>query len=383
MNHAGHQIVVVGAGASGLACAISAAAEGAEVCLVEKSGSLGGTVTSSLIHTIGGLYDDEGEYINLGLPVELSELLLQADPHTRKRNMGKVWTLNVDPGVYGQVVEQWVVRQTKITVLRGTYPTQIHTNGPWVAQLEVYDGIEKRQLPVGALVDATGTAEVTRLLDIHKLMPGDALAGLVFQIRGVAENALGFPKNIGVRRTVQTAVEEGRLPQAFAGVWFDSGVYADEVYAKLNIPSHAYDREIATTYQENLAGFMTQLADFAHAHITRMGCLGIRDGGRIKGDYCLTLEDIKNGREFTDSAGRCAWPVEYWDPLQGVKLDYLPPKHSYQIPLRSLKVTGMENLWAAGKCLSADKLAQASARVVGTCWAMGDALGKALTRQKT
>ena len=179
----------------------------------------------------------------------------------------------------------------------------------------------------------------------------------------------------------QAAVEAGDLPQLFAGAWFDSGVYADEVYAKLNIPSDGYDRSRAGDYREILARFIKQLPGFAEAHIPQVGCLGIRDGGRIKGEYCLSLEDIKSGREFADSVGRCAWPVEYWEPRVGVRLDYLPPGHTYQIPLRSLKVAGMENLWVAGKCLSAEKLAQASARVVGTCWAMGDALGKAIIRQ--
>jgi hypothetical protein len=51
----------------------------------------------------------------------------------------------------------------------------------------------------------------------------------------------------------------------------------------------------------------------------------------------------------------------------------------YQIPLRSLKVKGIENLWAAGKILSAGPLAQASARVSGSCFSMGDAVGRALS----
>jgi hypothetical protein len=41
----------------------------------------------------------------------------------------------------------------------------------------------------------------------------------------------------------------------------------------------------------------------------------------------------------------------------------------------------MGNVWAAGKSLSAEKLAQASARVAGTCWAMGDALGRVIAKQ--
>ena len=58
------------------------------------------------------------------------------------------------------------------------------------------------------------------------------------------------------------------------------------------------------------------------------------------------------------------------DPLQTAIVD-AGPTH--------LRVRGYENLWAAGKCLSADALAHASARVAGTCWAMGEAAGKAAT----
>jgi hypothetical protein len=60
-----------------------------------------------------------------------------------------------------------------------------------------------------------------------------------------------------------------------------------------------------------------------------------------------------------------------------VSLEYLTQGDYYEIPLRSLKVQGLANVWTAGKCLSADPYAHASARVVGTCWAMGEAVGRA------
>jgi hypothetical protein len=59
-----------------------------------------------------------------------------------------------------------------------------------------------------------------------------------------------------------------------------------------------------------------------------------------------------------------------------VSLDYLPDGTFYEIPLGALRVRGLANLWAAGKCLSADIHAQASARVAGCCWSMGEAVGK-------
>ena len=71
-------LVIVGGGAAGLSCALSAAAQGANVLLVEKAASLGGTVTHALIHTLGGLFDDQGNFLNPGLPVELADRLAQA-----------------------------------------------------------------------------------------------------------------------------------------------------------------------------------------------------------------------------------------------------------------------------------------------------------------
>jgi hypothetical protein len=116
--------------------------------------------------------------------------------------------------------------------------------------------------------------------------------------------------------------------------------------------------------------------DFAHARVCKTGCIGVRDGGRVRGEYCLSAEDVRQGRKFKDAACRCSWPIEYWDPDEGVSLEYLPDGNWYEIPLRALKAKGLANVWIAGKCLSADPLAQASARVVGTCWAMGEAVGK-------
>ena len=69
--------------------------------------------------------------------------------------------------------------------------------------------------------------------------------------------------------------------------------------------------------------------------------------------------------------------MEVWDVRSGVSLDYLPDGMWYEVPLRALKVAGVANLWAAGKCLSAEPAAQASARIAGCCWATGEAAGRA------
>ena len=70
--------------------------------------------------------------------------------------------------------------------------------------------------------------------------------------------------------------------------------------------------------------------------------------------------------------------MEHWDMTAGLQLEYLPAGVSYDIPLRSLKARGIDNLWCAGKLLSAEPRAQSSARVTGTCWAMGEGVAKAV-----
>nr|VFK68051.1 MAG: FAD dependent oxidoreductase [Candidatus Kentron sp. UNK]VFK73330.1 MAG: FAD dependent oxidoreductase [Candidatus Kentron sp. UNK] len=381
MSEPPYKLIVVGAGAGGLACALAAADADVSVLLLEKSARLGGTITQSLLHTIGGLYDDAGEYLNPGLPVELEQRLLRSCSRAGKRKMGRVWVLNVAPTAYEDVIESWVADKPAITVLRQATITRLEATAKRITRVEVTRDKSVIPLTVGAVVDATGAAEITRMLDEKKVLLGNALAGLIFQIRGVEKDALKFPKNVVTRRAVQAAVEQDALPDIFNGAWFDTGVWEDEAYIKLNLSPQTYTPRLAMTWQAAIADLLPQLPGFTGAHITRRGELGIRDGGRIRGEYNLTLADIKNNPPVSESAGRCAWPIEYWHPQTGVTLDYLPAGHTYTIPLPALRVAGMDNLWAVGKCLSAEPLAQASARVAGACWAMGEAVGRVLSQR--
>ncbi len=373
-------IIIAGAGASGLACALSTARnKNTQVFLFEKTGELGGTLVQSLIHTIGGLYNSQGDYLNTGLPLELTELLLQADHHTRKRKLGKLWVLNVDSSIYTKVVKDWIEQQSNITVLYHSHITAIESNEGLVSQIKWIDHQQiQHSLQSSAIVDATGNAALVRLLNPELVIAGTTLAGLIFQVHNVKAEDFTFPKNIAFLHSIKQASKEGKLPAVCAMTWFDSGVYENEIYVKLSIPVSFNDTHEQHAVIAKLFTFLKKFPAFEKAKLGKKGILGIRDGGRIKGTYCLTVEDVKSAQRFNDVICRCNWPIEYWDAEKGVLLDYLPEDKYYDIPLRSLQVQGMKNMWAIGKCLSAEKRAQASARVVGTCWAMGDGLGKVI-----
>ena len=376
MKSSAHEITVFGGGAAGLACALAAARLGAGVLLLEITGRCGGTVGEALIHTIGGLFDDQGRFLNNGLPVELTERLSRACEWTRKRRIGKTWVLNVDPEVYVKVISDWIAMTPNITVGYLTKVGDITINNGSVREIEIYLNSDKYTISPAAVVDTTGSANVIRQIDVNLVSQGEAMGGFIVSLRGLAPDVLQFPKGIGVLREIRSAVGRGELPLECGTTWLDAGVYPGEAYAKFSIADDEFDYARMMQVADSLRVWMRSLPGFEDAYIHRYGKAGIRDAGRAKGQYCLTENDIIEGKRFDDTACLAAWPIEHWNSRQGISLEYFPPGHYYTIPMRCLQVTGYDNLWVAGKCLSAEPRAQASARVAGTCWAMGESVGR-------
>ncbi len=87
------------------------------------------------------------------------------------------------------------------------------------------------------------------------------------------------------------------------------------------------------------------------------------------------------GRDFPGAAVRNAWPIEFWHQEKGPIYRYLEEgKTDYAIPVACLQPAEIDNLLAAGRCLSATPMALASARVMGACLALGEAAGREAAR---
>jgi 2-polyprenyl-6-methoxyphenol hydroxylase-like FAD-dependent oxidoreductase len=379
------EIVVIGAGAAGSAAALAAARAGANVYLLETGSQAGGTVAHSLIHTIGGLYDSNGDLLHEGLIPDLIAALANADPSVRQRRIGRAWVLSASPDVYSDVLNSWIRCQPQLTLICNAHIEHASVQGGKVDELHIIWPNGQRRLRPHALIDATGTAQIVRRVDRSLLQstPPTAAGGLILRLRGAAKGALEFPQGVAHVRALHEAVRKGALPESCAHAWLDAGVHDDEIYLKLAVPLPDDWRarqpaivESATAGAAAAVSFLRQRPGFAQLRVDRIGALGVREAGRIQGEYCLTADDVRAARKFPDAACRCAWPIEFWHPQQGVSLQYLPAGSWYEIPLRALKVRELENVWAVGKCLSADPLAHASARIAGCCWAMGQSVGK-------
>jgi hypothetical protein len=132
--------------------------------------------------------------------------------------------------------------------------------------------------------------------------------------------------------------------------------------------------------RRNLAGFENlRIVSFP-------ALLGTRESRRIVGEYILNTQDVLNARKFDDGVVKASFWCDFHDSPPGTtvpyKLDYInahrPKKNDwYEIPYRCLVPKNTNGILVAGRCISADRWAQASMRVQPTCMYTGAAAGTA------
>ena len=392
-------IAVIGSGASGLAAAITAARAGARVLLLDERPAPGGTGGFSGLTTLCGLYDDAGKFLNEGFAREFAEALGAAAP----LKMGKVWALPYRPEKFRALAAElisstpnlevrWNRPLTEVRGVRNGEAFQWHHDGraslSSARRAAIREDASKSENasprraedsdalpvavgsitainghPVGAVIDCSGFAVVARALNLPCLET-DATTqapAVVFALHHVTRDLSSL-----------AAVAQVLLPLARAGlppVSLQPNLEPNSITVKLSgRPEQAAN--VIEFLRQHVAGFeqcVTFVTEFTLSH---------RAGRMIPGHYTLTGDDILTARKFPDAIARCAWPIEQWNADGVLRCRYLPPGACYEIPARALRSAAIANLFMAGKTLSADVDAIASARVMGCGLATGAAAGQ-------
>jgi len=348
-------IVVVGSGAAGIAAAVTAARTGNSVLLMDQRPAPGGTGGFSGITTLCGLFDDEGRFLNEGFPREFAEAIAEGAP----LQMGKVWVLPYRPEKFREVAARFIAATPNLQVLWNSPVENVVAENDRIVRLN--------ELAVGGVIDCTGTAEVARAIGVECLATDETTQA----------PAVIFPlKHVTRQFNSPADVAQVLLPLARAGfppLNFQASLEPETLTVKFTGPPEQA-REVIQFMRANIAGFeqcSTPLTEFAVAR---------RAGRMIVGQYVLTGADVLAGKRFPDAAARCAWPIEQWGRDGVAKFRYLSAGTHYEIPARSLRAAKMQNLFMAGKTISADVDAIASARVMGCCLATGATAGNLAAR---
>jgi hypothetical protein len=103
--------------------------------------------------------------------------------------------------------------------------------------------------------------------------------------------------------------------------------------------------------------------------------VGVRQTRQAKGITTLANQDILAGRKFADAVARSPWPIELHTGTKP-RVEWLLDDW-YEVPFGCFVPQRGEALLVAGRCLSAEHEAVASARVTAQCFSYGHAIGHA------
>ena len=393
-------VLILGGGGAGIAAAVSAARAGAHTVLVERHGALGGMATAALVHSVCGLYllrTEPGALLaNRGLPGEFASRLVRTGASAGPVRMGRLDVLPHSPPGFAAVADALTAECKELDVRLHTELIATHGSG-CVDAVELVCRGTRMTLEPRVVVDASGDAVLATLAgagteqaeSIHLQRPA-----FIFALHTVEVAALGDEGRIHLAHQIAEAVHDGRLERGALGAQFRTTGRGSEVYATVdlagpenfdpNSPAHLSalehtGRKIAVELFSFLRANHTA---FSRAELAAFPArVGIRESRRVCGEITITADDVLHGTETPDVVALGTWPMELREKATGPRWRFPDDNRPTQIPLSALKAAGVDNLWTAGRCISCVHEAQAALRVIGTCFATGQAAGIAAAWQ--
>jgi len=222
---------------------------------------------------------------------------------------------------------------------------------------------------------------VLKLAGEDAVLPLDDTAGRI--LGGFAARLSGIDGDAELLRlqipyVLAQAVEKGLLPRVARFAVFYPGPAAGEGICKLAVDPRELSNADAESFLNDVVQHLNrQIPALASARIVEKSPRILpRDGLRLRGRFVVDEQHVLLARQFGPDAVHAWWPLERWDASQGPTYAYPPVGQHYDIPHAALQSAAVENLLAAGACLSATSAAMASIRASGICLATGHAAGR-------
>lgn len=371
------EVLVIGGGAAGVAAAVAAARNGADVILVERLGYLGGLATGGLIILLLTLDDGRGRQVIGGLCQEVTERVAKrgaaffppqsqwgsedAELVRRDQRWGLVWghgphrvrySVAYDPEEFKFALNQ-MVEEAKVKLLLHSYACDAIVEGDRVTGVTFQSKSGRFAILAKVVIDASGDGDIFTsagaAYESEKVLPW-----LWFTMGGVknpeaAIDAGGwFFHTLGEGRVLLPWGATERVTRKI-----DATNPEDLTYAEL---------ECRKRVMEEVDRLRREIPGFANAHLCHIADqLGITESRRLVGTYML-------GRDDVDTP--CADVIAitgHWTKYEAL----------YYIPYRSLLPKEFSNLLVAGRCISVDHRVHHATKEIPPCLATGEAAGTA------
>jgi ribulose 1,5-bisphosphate synthetase/thiazole synthase len=398
-------VLVVGGGAAGVAAAYTAARQGLNVVVLERYGFCGGGAVAGLSGTICGLFlahesrDHAPERLVHGFVDEFIREMESRNGLTSPVRYGQTFTLVHNPHAWRESAEALLASQN-VKVLYHTTVTDVLMDGDRVAGVIAYTKQGKLDVRAKITIDASGDADLGAMAGLETRVGLDGNVQnptMIFRLAGVdverflaeyGEDAI-LPERVSKLISELNANGAYKLPRA--KIFLFPTPRPNELICNCTRIVGADGRElnplIAADFTEAEYEGRNQVREyerFFRDHL--VGCedaylndtgvqVGIRQTRQIKGVQTLGNEDVVTGAKRKDGIARSPWPIELHTGAKPV-LRWLFEDY-YEIPYECFVPERGESLLFAGRCLSSEHEAMASARVTAQCFSYGHAIGHA------
>ena len=411
-----YDLVVIGAGPSGMTTAISAARQGLEVLLIDKNSYPGGMNTAAMVSPLLTFHCGEQQVIK-GIAQEIIDRLAKhnatlghiPDPIGMASSITPIDT-EILKIVYFEMLEEL----PNITVLFDTVLYSVESSQGIVKKVCVINKSGSATYTGKMFVDSTGDGDLAAMAkaEFNIGRTKDGLCQpmtLIFTVGGVdlskvieyvENNTEQFILNknsdlnkylavSGFFEFVKQAQENGDLNIPRDRVLFFQGIHPGEITVNMTriiklsginakdlsitqFEAHKQIMEIIEFFKKYIDGFQS-------CYIQKIAnTTGVRESRRIKGKETLTIDNVIQNLESNESIAICSYPIDIHDP-NGMELNWLRKERAccYDIPFGVMVPIKFDNLLVTGRCISATHEAIASARISATAMAIGEAAGVA------
>ncbi len=398
-------VLVAGAGAAGVAAATTAARQGCSVVVVERHGFAGGAAVAGLSGTVCGLYSATNapgrkpEQIVFGFADEFVRLLRSKGGLTDAVVYGHTLTYVHDPLAWREAGDH-LLTGAGVTILFHADIVSVLAEGDRIEGVIASSRGERLRIEAKVTIDATGDAALVAMAGLPFTVGDDGRVQnptMIFRLTGV--DVPRFLAAYGEDSIMPAAVSEAIAAAHKAGthtlprtkIFLFPTPRAGELLCNCTRLIGADGRELNPLNPRDLAeaeiAGRRQVREYARFFRERLeGCeasyvndtgveVGVRQTRQIAGVGRLTNADVIAARKPATGIARSAWPIELHSG-EKPKLHWILDDY-YEVPFEAFVPVRGEGLLAAGRCLSAEHEAMASARVTAQCFSYGHAIGHA------
>ena len=399
-------VVVVGGGAAGVAAANTIANQNLKVVLIEKYGFCGGGAVAGLSGTICGLYEASDKLQNkpkqavFGFTDEFAKMLEKKGGLTEPIAYGKTFTRVHDPLVWKETADVFLQNKNITTIYHAVVIKTLVEGNDKIEGVQVWSKQGTFNIRSKITIDASGDADVIAMAGLPNFIGDKGKVQnptMIFKISGVDIEI--FKQTYGLNSIMPQEVTDlivkmnkdnkYKLPRA--KIWLFSTTKPNELLCNCTRIIGEDGRELNSLYYKDFTEAETQgrkqIREYAKffkenlkgcekSFVTDTGTqVGIRQTRQVDGVYKLKNSDVINGKKFKDGIARSPWPIELHSGNKP-KVEWLLDD-VYEVPLNCFIPKNGEGIIAAGRCLSAEHEAVASARVTAQCFSYGHAVGHA------